>query len=141
MTDTTITKSIFLAAPRETVWSFLTEKEKLALWFHRADADLVEGQDYGLMQKSDDGSENKVCWGTVISMQKPARLVYTFTIKPLGGAMTTVEWTLKEVSGGTKLSLVHKGIGEAAGEAALGLLMALDEGWDKHLAKLRAVSA
>lgn len=139
--ETTITKSIFLAASRETVWSFLTEKEKLALWFHPADADLVNGQDYALLATSDDGSETKMCWGTVLTMQKPSTLVYTFTIKPLGGAMTTVNWRLDEIDGGTKLTLQHEGIGEAAKEAALGLLRALDAGWDRHLANLRAVTA
>jgi len=140
MTDATITKSIFLTTPRETVWAFLTQKEKLALWFHPAEADLVEGEDYALIRKADDGSATKQCWGSVLEMNKPSRLVYTFTIKPLGGEMTTVIWTLEEVHGGTKLSLVHKGIGKAAGDAAMGLLMALDAGWDNHLASLRSAT-
>ncbi|MCP5037388.1 MAG: SRPBCC domain-containing protein, partial [Rhodobacteraceae bacterium] len=46
-----------------------------------------------------------------------------------------------EISGGTKLSLLHEGISAAAGEAAMGLLMALDAGWDKHLASLRSAVA
>ena len=119
------------------MWAFLTEKEKLALWFHLAESDLALGQDYALIQKAEDGAVTKLCRGTVLEMDKPSRLVYSFTIKPLGGAMTTVTWTLEEVRGGTKLSLRHEGISKAAGEAAMGLLMALDEGWDKHLASLR----
>ncbi len=140
MTDATITKSIFFNASREIVWAFLTQKEKLALWFHPAEADLVEGEDYALISKADDGSVTKQCWGSVVEMDKPSRLVYTFTIKPLGGEMTTVTWTLEEAHGGTKLSLVHEGISKAAGDAAMGLLMALDAGWDKHLASLRAAT-
>ena len=141
MTDTIITKSAFFAASRETVWAFLTEKEKLAQWFHPAEADLAENQDYALVQKQEDGSLTKQCWGTVLEMDKPSRLVYTFTIKPLGGAMTKVIWTLEEAHGGTKLSLAHEGISAAAGEAAMGLLMALDAGWDKHIASLRSAIA
>jgi uncharacterized protein YndB with AHSA1/START domain len=141
MTDTTISKSIFLSAPREAVWSYLTEKEKLGLWFYAAENDLVEKQPYTLISKSEDGTTSKMCWGDVLEMKKPARLVYTFTIKPLGGAMTKIIWTLEDVLGGTKLVLVHEGLGEAAGEAAMGLLLALDEGWDKHLAKLRPAAA
>lgn len=141
MTDAIINKSVFFAAPRETVWAFLTEKDKLAQWFHPAESDLRENQDYALIHKEDDGSITKQCWGTVLEMDKPSRLVYTFTIKPLGGAMTTVTWTLEEAHGGTKLSLEHEGIGAAAGEAAMGLLMALDAGWDKHIASLRSATA
>ena len=141
MTDATLTKSVIFAAPRETVWAFLTDKDKLAQWFHPAEADLAENQDYALVKREDDGSTTKMCWGNVLEMKKPDRLVYTMTVKPLGGAMTTVTWRLEEVLGGTKLSLLHEGIGEAAGEAAMGLYMALDAGWDEHLGVLRSVAA
>jgi len=141
MANDTITKSIFLAAPRETVWTFLTRKDKLGLWFHPAEADLAKGQDYNLIRKEEDGSSTKMCWGSVLEMSAPDYLSYSFTIKPLQGQMTTVSWTLEEVHGGTKLSLTHEGIGSAAGAAAMGLLTALDAGWDKHLAQLREVAA
>ena len=72
-------------------------------------------------------------------MDKPGTLVYSFTIGPLNGAMTTVTWKLEEIQDGTRLTLQHEGISEAAGEAAIGLLMALDKGWDKHLGSLRGV--
>lgn len=138
MSDATITKTVFFAASRETVWSFLTDQDKLAQWFHPADADLVEGQDYALVGKAEDGSTVKQCWGNVVQMDPPASLVYSFTIKPLAGKMTTVSWLLEEAHGGTKLTLKHEGIGAVAGDSALGLLMALDEGWDKHLGSLRS---
>ena len=138
MADTALTKTVFFAASRETVWSFLTDKDKLALWFHRAEADLAPDQDYALVAKGGNGEPVKQCWGRVLEMKPPTSLVYSFTIKPLGGAMTTVTWTLEETHGGTKLTLKHDGIGAAAGEAALGLLMALDTGWDEHLARLRS---
>lgn len=138
MTNTTISKTIFLNASRDTVWSFLTEAEKLALWFHPARSDLVEGEDYALLGKSDDGAEQELCWGKVIKMEAPESMVWSFTVGPLSGAMTTVTWTLQPAGDGTQLTLVHEGISEAAGEAALGLLMALDAGWDEHFAKLRS---
>lgn len=140
MTTTTINKSIFIAASRETVWDYLTDKDKLGEWFHPAESNLVEGKPYALLEDVADSS-SKMCWGEVLSAKEPSFLSYTFTIKPLGGAMTTVNWTLEEASGGTRITLSHEGVGEAAGEAALGLLMALDEGWDKHLSALRRVMA
>lgn len=136
MSTTTIHKSIFLNAPRETVWAYLTDKDKLGEWFHPADANLTEGKPYALFGDAADSS-SKMCWGEVLSAKKPSFLSYTLTIKPLGGAMTTVNWTLEDAAGGTRVTLSHEGIGEAAGDAALGLLMALEEGWDKHFSKLR----
>lgn len=140
MSTTIINKSIFIAASRETVWAYLTDKDKLGEWFHPAESNLVEGKPYALLEDASD-SNSKACWGDVLSAKKPSFLSYTFTIKPLSGAMTTVNWTLEEAAGGTRITLSHEGISEAAGDAALGLLMALDNGWDKHLSTLRGVIA
>lgn len=140
MSTTTINKSIFLAADRETVWQYLTDKDKLGEWFHPAAESLVEGKPYTLLGDANDSS-SKMCWGDVLTAKKPSSLVYTFIVKPLGDAKTTVSWTLEEAAGGTRVTLVHEGVGKAAGEAALGLLRALDEGWDKHFSKLRGLVA
>ena len=137
MSTTTINKSIFLAASRETVWEYLTDKDKLALWFHPAAANLEAGKPFRLLKDASD-SESKICWGDVLSADKPSSLIYTFTIGgPMGDDVSTVNWTLEEAAGGTRVSVSHEGISEAAGEAALGLLMALDAGWDEHFVKLR----
>lgn len=136
MSNATINKTCFFAASRETVWSFLTEKDKLAQWFHPATADLAEGEDYKLVKKGSNPDE-PVLWGTVLKMDKPSTLIYTFTFGAFNGATTTVTWTLEEIAGGTRLTLKHEGISEAAGEAAMGLLMALDKGWDEHLDSMR----
>lgn len=135
MTATTMTKTIFLKAPRETVWAFLTEKDKLARWFHPAEEDLKEGADYTLLDQH--GNMDRICWGKVLEMRPHGSLVYTFTVKPLNGAMTTVRWTLEEAAGGTRLTLVHEGIEQAAGEAAFRMLTALDAGWDEHFGRFR----
>lgn len=137
MSDTTITKTCFFAASPETVWSFLTEKDKLAQWFHPAISDLAVGEDYALVKKDEDGNEVKICWGHVLEMDKPSTLVYTFTVGPLNGAMTKVTWMLEAIQDGTRLTLKHEGVSKAAGDAAIGLLMALDKGWDEHLDSMR----
>lgn len=139
MTDS-IKKTVFLKAPRETVWAFLTEKDKLARWFHPAEDDLADGRDYALVDQSPEGGMVRQCWGTVQHWDPPTKLAYSFTVKPLNGAMTTVTWTLDEIQGGTRLSLSHDGVG-VAGEAAFGLLMALDKGWDEHFGRLRNAAA
>ncbi|MEM9107700.1 MAG: SRPBCC domain-containing protein, partial [Pseudomonadota bacterium] len=80
----------------------------------------------------------RVCWGTVLQMDAPAKLVYSFTIGPLDGAMTTVTWTLDEVGDGTRLTMQHEGLDKV--DAPFGLIMALDKGWDEHLGKLRGAA-
>lgn len=141
MSNETINKSIFLPASREVVWSFLTKKDKLKIWFHPAEADLAEKEGYALISIDKDGTVDKLCWGTVLEMDPPSRMKWSFTVKPLNGALTTVVWELEALNGGTKLSLTHEGIGEAAGEAAMGMLLALDKGWEEHMARLRTAAS
>lgn len=144
MSTSTLIKTVIIDAPRETVWAYLTEKDKLAIWFHPADKDFIEGEDYALLKDSDGGLEddNKICWGNVISMTPPDELMCTFTVHMLAGAKTTLIWRLEDVFEGTRLTLKHEGIDEAAGDQAFGLLRSMDVGWDKHFATLRnAVSS
>ncbi len=137
MTTTTISKTIFVNAARETVWSFLTDKDKLGEWYHPAEADLAENADYVLFARNDDGTKKRQVWGRVVEMDQPSRLVTTFIIEPFNGAETIVTWALENAAGGTRLSLTHEGIAEAADKSAIQFLTALDAGWDNHLGRLR----
>lgn len=139
MSDTTIIKTIFLKSDAETVWDYLTDKDKLGEWFHPAEANLTAGQDYVLKDQHNDNPHAGKCWGSVLEATKPEKLVYTFTFEPFAGRLSTLTWYLQEVHGGTRLTLHHDGIAAAAGDAALPLLMSLDTGWDAHLARLREV--
>lgn len=133
MTRTTIHKSIYLGATPQQVWPWLTDPDKLALWFHRPDTPLVTDASL-TMCGSDSG--DRLIWGKVNVARAPEYLEYTFTIKPMGDAVSLVKWTLEPVEGGTRLSLEHSGLPQ--GIEAFGLLESLDMGWDDHIAKMRA---
>ena len=136
MSNSTIHKTAFFAAPRETLWAFLTHADKLGLWYHPARKDLQKNEDYEMyLADADDGSA--LIWGTVLEWRPTSKLVYTFNIPPLDGVITTVTWQLEESHGGTLLVLTHEGVGVMK-ESPLGILMALDDGWDEHIGKLRA---
>jgi len=132
MTATTLNKTIFLRASPAQVWAYLTDPEKLAIWFHKPKTALASGA-YEMFGVE---SGNKLMWGDVMVADPFTRLEYTFTIAPMGDAVSTVKWTLDEVPGGTRLSLEHSGLPQ--GEDAFGLTLALDKGWDDHLARMRA---
>ena len=132
MTDTILRKSIYLKAPRQRVWDYLTQPEHLAEWFHAPKTALAEGEDFACYGAE---SGDRLIWGTVQIADAPRTLQYTFTVGPMGDAVSTVTWTLTEVPGGTYLSLEHTGLPQ--GTDAFGLTLALDEGWDRHLGRLR----
>ncbi|MEP3246060.1 MAG: SRPBCC domain-containing protein [Sneathiella sp.] len=136
MPNISITKTVFFNASPAIVWTYLTEKEKLGKWFHPAEKDLEEGKDYALVAMADDGALVPQCWGVVKKMNPPTELVWSFTVKPMNGVMTTVTWTLEECAGGTKLTLVHSGLPGTPDD--FGLVKALDAGWDMHLGRFRS---
>lgn len=131
MTDTILRKSIYLKATPAIVWAYLTDPAKLAIWFHKPNAALAVG-DYEMFGTE---SGDKLMWGKVLIAEPFTRLEYTFTIAPMGDQTSTVKWSLEEVPGGTNLSLRHEGLPQGA--EAFGLTLALDKGWDDHLARMR----
>lgn len=132
MTDTVLTKTIYLKATPAKVWEYLTDPDKLAIWFHKPKVALTEGE-YEMFGTE---SGDRLMWGEVLVADPFKRLEYTFSIAPMAGKSSTVKWQLEEVSGGTRLSLRHEGLPQ--GEEAFGLTLALDKGWDEHLGRMRA---
>ncbi|WP_375203869.1 SRPBCC family protein [Hyphococcus sp.] len=139
MSTMKIVKTLFLKAPPEHVWKFLTEADQLALWFHEGASDLEEGGDYSLLTNTYGKEGEKLCWGKVLEMKKPERLVHSFTHNYLQGVETTCTWTLEAVNGGTILTLVHEGW-EKVEENAFNMAADHDKGWDEHFSRLRRVA-
>ena len=132
MTDTVIEKSIFLKATRAEVWEYLTQPDKLAEWFHPPKVPLAEGQPLEMFGAT---SGDRLSWGDVKEARAPEYLEYTFTVGPMGDAVSTVAWTLSDVAGGTHLHLRHTGLPQGA--EAFGITLALDKGWDDHIGRMR----
>jgi len=107
MTDNTLRKTIFLRASKEQVWAYLTDPDKLGIWFHKPKTPLKQGEAYAMFGTE---SGDKLMWGDVTRATPHDALEYTFTITPMGDAVSTVKWTLDDVAGGTRLSLVHSGL-------------------------------
>ncbi len=139
MSKLKIVKNVFLKAPPEHVWKFLTEADQMALWFMRGEKDLVEGGDYALVSNSHGKEGDRNCWGKVLELKKPERLVHTFTHAQLEGAETKCTWTLEPVKGGTILTLVHEGWEAFDGEPFV-MAAEHDKGWDEFLGRLRRVA-
>ncbi len=133
MTDTTIRKQVYIKATKETVWAYLTDPEKLAIWFHKPPVTLEEGAGYEMFGTE---SGDKLIWGKVITARPHDLLQYTFTVKPMPDVAGTVTWTLDDTPGGTRLSLEHTGI--PASQEAFGMVLAMDKGWDEHIDRMRA---
>lgn len=140
MTALKIVKTIFLKAPPAHVWKFLTEADRLAVWFHQGESDLNEGGDWALLTNSLGKEGERMCWGKVLEMNPPEKLVHTFTHPFLKEVETTCTWTLEAAGNGTVLTLVHEGW-EGFEEDPFGMAANHDTGWDEHFARLRRVTS
>lgn len=132
MTETIIRKSIFLSTTPAQVWPWLVDPEKLGQWFHKPPAPLVAGEPLEMYGAT---SGDKLIWGKVLVAREPEYLEYSFTVKPMGDAVSLVKWHLEPVPGGTNLSLEHSGLPQGAD--AFGLILSLDKGWDDHIGRMR----
>lgn len=102
-----IHKDIWINAPIETVWDFITDQRKIAQWLMPNDFAPVQGHCFNMQCEPMDGS-NGIVECVVEECQPPSRLVYSWTIdKP--PITTLVEIQLNTENNGTRLKLVHSG--------------------------------
>jgi uncharacterized protein YndB with AHSA1/START domain len=127
-----IRKSVHLPCDAQTAWDHLTQPDLLGKWFHPAEAPLAEGEDYTLVSQKDG---ERMCFGRVLEMRAPHYMKWDFSVGPLNGEMTTVEWHIEPTAGGVRLTLEHTGLPASA--EAYGLVLALDKGWHGFLLELR----
>ncbi|WP_019959969.1 SRPBCC family protein [Woodsholea maritima] len=141
MTVMKIVKTLILKAPPHHVWSFLTQADRLALWFMKGEADIQADGPYTLVTNSYGREGERVITGDVLAFDPPKRLVHTFTHPYLDGIITQCEWTLEPLAQGTLLTLTHTGWEDLGQDKVLGLLSDHDKGWDEHFIRLRSVTA
>ncbi|WP_299938650.1 SRPBCC domain-containing protein [uncultured Pelagimonas sp.] len=130
----TLRKTVFLPASPSIVWDHLTKSELMGKWFHPAADDLREGHPYTLLSAADG---ERMCWGTVEKATPHEHMRWSFTVGPMQGMMSTVDWRLAAAPGGTELTLEHSGLPDD-GEG-YGLVLALDKGWHGFLGHLHAM--
>ncbi|MEM6309189.1 MAG: SRPBCC domain-containing protein [Pseudomonadota bacterium] len=132
---TRIEKSVHLAADAQTVWNHLTQPDLLRKWFHPSLEPLSVGEEFTLVSQKDGA---RMCFGRVVDMQPFDYMKWDFSVGPLNGKMTTVEWRITPTPGGVRLSLDHTGLPET--DAAYSLVLALDKGWHGFMLSLRETS-
>ena len=71
-----------------------------------------------------------------IAARAPLVTARPFTFTALSISPDLIIFTLETVAGGTRLSLEHNGLPST--EETFGLALALDKGWEDHMARMRA---
>jgi uncharacterized protein YndB with AHSA1/START domain len=125
-----IEKTPFIKATPERVYQALTEKKDLERWFvQKADVELRPGGAVRL-----EWAPDAVETGEILALEPAERLSYTWVA--LEPTPTTVTFELTGEKDGTRLHLIHAGIGE--GETWDNYYATLNSGWDIHFQHLTA---
>jgi uncharacterized protein YndB with AHSA1/START domain len=104
--------AIVTSARPETAWETITVPERIALWFTEASPLGGVGSRYRL-----DFGDGSVISGEVLALEPGRRFAHSWAWEDAEpGEVTTVEWTVEAIAGGSRVRLVHDGW-EAAGLA------------------------
>ncbi len=126
----TLEKEVFINATPERVFQALTRKEELERWFvQKAELDLRPGGAISL-----DWGPGMVETGKILVLEPPHRLSYSW--EALEPTPTTITFELTAENDGTRLHLIHTGIGE--GEDWDGYYTSVNSGWNIHVKNLTA---
>jgi uncharacterized protein YndB with AHSA1/START domain len=127
-----LVRSVEIAASPEVVWQLLTDGERVQRWMGIAcDIDARAGGIFRL-----DINRDARARGEVIAAEPGRMLRLSFGWEhgnPAPGS-TTLTFTLEQVPGGTRVTLVHEGLTEAERREH-------DRGWAHYLERLRVVAA
>jgi len=124
----TLEKELFIKASPQRVFQALTTQEDLERWFLvKAEIDLRLG---GAIRF--EWGPGMVEVGKILVCEPPHRLSYSW--EATGPGPTTITFELTRENAGTRLHLIHTGIGE--GEDWDTYSTAVDSGWSAHLKDL-----
>jgi uncharacterized protein YndB with AHSA1/START domain len=130
-----IVKEIFIDAPPEDVFPFLTESDKYLMWMGvAAELDAKPG---GLFKVDPNGKE--IIEGRFVEVSPPRRVVFTWGWRepkhqPMRAGSSRVEIDLAAVRGGTLLTLRHFDVIDS-------IRPKHEEGWRYHLERLQKAAA
>ncbi|HTK11207.1 MAG TPA: SRPBCC domain-containing protein [Ktedonobacteraceae bacterium] len=128
LTGRSLEKELFIKASPERVFRALTEKEELERWFlAKAEIDLRPG---GVIRF--EWAPGMFELGKILELEPPHRVSYTW--EALEPSPTTITFELTAENGGTRLHLIHTGIGEGGDWDRY--YNSVDGGWSLHLSDL-----
>lgn len=146
MTSTTVTdrieKTVILKAPRSRIWRALSHAKEFGEWFKvRLDAEFEPGTTiHGTITYP--GYEG-LKMAMVIDRMEPERL-FSYRWHPgdpnadySGEPMTLVEFTLEDVPGGTRLTIVESGFDRIPLSRRAEAFRMNDEGWTEQIENIR----
>jgi uncharacterized protein YndB with AHSA1/START domain len=140
-----IERSVLVKAPRSRVWRLISNAEEFGNWFGVA----LEGKTFAPGQRvqgqvTHPGYEH-IVWDVLIERMEPEKLLslrwHPAAIDPsvdyLKEPTTLVVFELKEVEGGTLLTVVESGFDNVPASRRLDAFRMNSEGWDEQMKNIQ----
>jgi len=130
-----IVKTITIEAPISRVWAYLSEQDKFEKWMLSMSGAPALGETfYFRMKPAEDSDWDGEIKCSVLKMEAPNLLEFTWSHNQLGFAETKVAISLAAVGDSTDVMLVHSGWDAVADKQVRAAQRAdHNEGWDIHL--------
>ncbi len=124
--------SIDINAPIQKVWDEITKAGKVCrpMFDCVMDGEVKRGSPYRYRSQN---ARHVFTKGTVLEVEAPRKLVQTFQFTNLDEQPSLVTWTLAEIPGGTRVTVVHS---KFDGEKTM---KAIDGGWPSILSLFKSV--
>lgn len=130
-----VTRSLIIAAPRERVWSVLTNPDGFGAWLTEFKFTTFEE---GAPFVMPDGENNPP--GVLVTIERPTRFAFRWTAEQGYEGMTLVTFVLDEVEGGTRVTVTESGFEALPDEIRETPFQRNSKGWGYALAGLAALA-
>lgn len=130
-----IVKNITIKAPIDHVWRYLSEQDKFEAWMlTMSGAPRLNETFYFRMTPQADSNWDGEIRCVVTRMEAPHTLEFSWSHNEIDFVDTKVAISLKEVEGGTEVTLIHSAWDAVQDETVRSKQFAdHNEGWDEHL--------
>lgn len=135
-----IERSVTLKATRERVWRALTTAAEFSVWFQvKVEGPFEPGKRIDMIATLP-GWEGFKFWFEIVEMTPPVRFSYRWlpgaVVDDTDSTPTLVTFTLAEVAGGTKLTVLETGFEGVSLEKRAKAFQENTDGWRDQLASL-----
>jgi uncharacterized protein YndB with AHSA1/START domain len=104
-----IERSVWINAPRERVWTAITDPAQVEQWFAPGTTFKSTGAGVGARLYVENPETGAEMYVQVLEVVDPPKQLVTRALPEPGETSTTTDWRLQEENGGTRLTLIFSG--------------------------------
>jgi uncharacterized protein YndB with AHSA1/START domain len=104
-----VERSIWINAPRERVWTAITDPAQVEQWFAPGTTFKATGTGVGARLYVENPETGAEMYVQVLEVVDPPNQLVTRALPEPGETSTTTDWRLRDENGGTRLTLIYSG--------------------------------